>query len=276
MADEISRFSVPAQPPLRRLLPIEPDGGVVNNRSLTVVVINVPAAASAARAPALRPIRPVTRWMPAVPQVRFRRVGRWAALFPALLLIAGGAANWWALPRRGADEPVDAIRFMLPAPKVEVPLQPASDWAGAPGHPAVVQSGPASLVPSRKQALRPAAAVSGAASGALAEIGDLPEVAAATRLALRSGVAQRWQAKGLSGVAVAGPVQLDDSNVCRTIAVLADGGAGGQTVQSVRCMTRAGTWVSRAPVAAADAPALAAPTRSDGGSADPASDGAVR
>ena len=275
MADEISRFSVPAQPPLRRLLPIEPDGGVVDNRSLTVVVINVPAA-SAARTPALRPIRPVTRWMPAAAQVGSRRVGRWAALFPVLLLIAGGAANWWALPRRGADEPVDAIRFMLPAPKVEVPLQPTFDRAGAPGNPAVVESGATSLVSSRKQAPRPAAPVSGAASGALAEIGDLPEVAAATRLALRSGVAQRWQAKGLSGVAVAGPVQLDDSNVCRTIAVLADGGAGGQTVQSVRCMTRAGTWVSRAPVAAADTPALAAPSRSDGGPDDPAGDGAVR
>lgn len=276
MADEFPRSSVPARTPLRRPLAIEADDAVVQNRSLTVVIINVPVAASPARSKALVPIRPHARWMPAIPQVPFPRVGRRVVLYPALLLIAVGAGSWWALPRGGAAEPADAIRIMLPAPRIEVPLRPSFDLAGLPDAPAPAQSAPTSLAASRKPPgpQRPAVAV-GAPSGVLAEIGDLPEVAAATRLALRSGVAQRWQASGLSGVAVAGPVQVDDGNVCRTVAVLADGGTGGQTIRSLRCMTRAGTWISRGPVAASDAPGLAS-APFEASPADPAGDGAVR
>lgn len=259
MADEISTSSALARTTLQSLSAIEPEGRPADNRGLTVVVVNLPVTASASGVPQLRTARPVVRWMPALPFAGHRQRGRRIALTSVLLLLAGSAATWWVMPRRGGDEPVDAIRIMLPAPRPQVD-RPEPDGAGRPDGPAADRATRITLAPSSRRgaAVRPMATAPTSGDSALAEIGDLPEVAAATSLALRSGVAQSWQANGLSGVAVAGPLQLEGSNVCRTVAVLADGGAGRQTVNSVRCMTRAGTWIRRAPADPGEMPASAA------------------
>jgi len=216
--------------------------GFTDNRSLTIVVINLPVASAPHLSPAARPGRLMWPRRMAVPSRTTVGKGRRLTIPAAVLLLTGAAASWWAVPHGGATEPADAIRIVLPPPRVVIPAP--ADVGAVP----FAARAPENLTAARQRSGARASVSRGAPPGAsLTEIGDVPEVAAATTLALRSGVAHTWQARGLTGVAVAGPVHLEGANVCRTVAVLADGGAGGQTVSSLRCMSRTGKWVHRTP-----------------------------
>ena len=209
-------------------------------RDLIVVVVGVPLLPR--QDLALAHSLPARRLLPLASPKVHRRNGRRFDLRYLLLLPVATAGLWSALPSSRATNDRGLVRITLPPPSFDHPAAPVlARAAGVVPKAAVPQSREALAAPASdavKQAQHPVRA-----GAALVAIDELPEVRAATVLALRSGVAQHWQANGLEGLLVAGPVQLQGSNVCRTIAVLADGGGGGQTVSSLRCMTRGGNWV---------------------------------
>ena len=236
MASQVSPRAVLTRMSDSTLVSDEP----AKERDLIVVIVGVPVPQR--RDVVLAPRLPAWHLLPQVSPTARRQIER--RFYPRLLwlLPVAAAGLWSALPSSRATSDRGLVRITLPPPTFDHPAAPVLERVATTVPPAAgPQPREAMAAPATdavKQVQHPARA-----GAALVVIDELPEVRAATGLALRSGVAQRWQANELEGLSVAGPVQLQGSNVCRTIAVLADGGGGGQTVSSLRCMTRGGSWV---------------------------------
>lgn len=224
-------------------------------RDLVVVVVNLPFL----QAPERALVRPVPHALPH--HEKPRRLGWKSIALLAFLPIA----TMSALALRPSDDH-RSIRIMLPPTRVAEASAPQAlpHIVDVPPH--LSSALARASAPPRFRTARPRP------TDAFVEIDKLPEVEAATQLALTSGVAQRWQALGLSGAVVAGPVQVQGGSPCRTVSVMTsnDTGSAGTTA-SMRCMTRNGGWIR--PVAAAAVPI--APPNEDPTSAVPADDAQV-
>jgi hypothetical protein len=211
-----------------RQLPVQ---GKAENRDVVVVVVGVPVFP--------RPARTIEPWRGrpayALPTARRHRRIDWRLLLIAPVL--GLAA--WAISAIG---PAQDEGFSL-----RIPLPPAyrADAAIQPPVAGVTPPGGAAPVPEMAAGLPPGEPRAEATGSALLAIDRMPEVESAMRKAMRSGVAEPWAAMGLKGFALAGPIQIEDNNACRILAVWAEAdGSAGKPISSLRCLEESGRWVS--------------------------------
>lgn len=212
----------------------------MGDRDLVVVVVNV-------REPALLPAR-TPQLVPLPGSGRSFGWKRWAAA----ALVAPFAITS-ALMLRGPADNHASVRITLPVTKPGVSsAEPETATVAVP----TTTSPPAPRAHHGAQVAGAGTSIPpGKAANALVDIDKLPQVEAATRLALASGVAQKWEALGLAGMAVAGPLQLQDGKPCRTIAVLTSSEAGAAgTSRSLRCMATSGAWIRQIEGIAVPAP----------------------
>lgn len=160
---------------------------------------------------------------------------RWPLWLAALMaLVAAAIAGWFAAGSGSSTEPRSRVDVAI-APGVEIDLPELPPTARPKAAQPVKAPTPPQPVPDEQER---------ASSQKLLTVDDLPQVQEAVRTAFANGETQSWQARGMEGYVVVGPIQIANTHVCRNIAIWSKGTGGtGQTVSSRKCMSQGGAWV---------------------------------
>ena len=184
-------------------------------------------------------------------RTRFSWRSAWLGALSALGLVGGLAAA------AQATQPERPIRITLPPSRPPTALASLAyiERAKAPGssrgqlrtsprslaEPVLPAS--ASAAPTERLALTPPQGPARSTGGGSAEFYRAEPVQAAAQRAILSGIAQSWTFGGLTGVVIAGPLELRSNRACHRIALWAENRPdSGDSMAFTSCLTDRGKW----------------------------------
>ena len=184
-------------------------------------------------------------------RTRFSWRSAWLGALTALGLAGGLAAA------AGATQPDRPIRIALPPARPAATLAPSAliERAGssnstAKRSPPLPRAGLGPVPPAgttsafiARPAVAPPKSASRPGGGGSAEFYRADPVQAAAQRAILSGIAQSWTYGGLTGVVIAGPLDLGSNRACHRIALWAENGPeSGDSMAFTSCLNDRGEW----------------------------------